>query len=271
MISYFTHGPTLAYRTYGQGPTIILAFHGFGRTGEDFQLLQEQLGTACTIHAFDLHFHGQSPAYPHRAETPFTPQELAGFFTAFMDHIGAAQVVLLGYSLGGRMALNLLEQVPQRIGRAFLAAPDGLKTRPWYRGMVASRMGRWVYRRFVERPQVVHALIHAARWTGLIHERLHRFLIGQTDSRSKRELVRHVWMSYRLIEPDLARVAANAKAHRIPIHLFFGERDRIIKPAFGARLRSLAPELVTQELLPFGHVLITPELGQAIHAHLSGR
>lgn len=268
MPHYFTHGPTLAYRTYGHGPLPVLAFHGFGRSGEDFQLLEEQLGTRCTIHAFDLHFHGQSPGYPERANTPFTPQELADYFTAFMDHIGADKVVLLGYSLGGRMALNLLEQVPERICQAFLAAPDGLKTRPWYRGMVASKAGRLVYRRFVERPQAVHALIHAARWTGLIHERLHRFLIGQTDSRSKRELVRNVWMSYRLIEPDLAQVAANVQAHGIPVHLFFGERDRIIKPAFGTRLRQLAPELITQEELPFGHVLITPELGRAIHAHI---
>jgi len=268
VIKYFTHGPTLAYRTFGRGPLPVLAFHGFGRSGEDFQLLQEQLGDRCTLYAFDLHFHGQSPAYPHRADTPFTPAELADYFTTFMDQMGVDKSVVLGYSLGGRIALNLLEQVPERITCAFLAAPDGLKTRPWYRGMVASKIGRLAYRRFVERPGAVHALIHASRGLGLIHDRLHRFLIGQTDSRSKRELVRNVWMSYRLIEPDLRRVASNARQHAIPIHLFFGERDRIIKPVFGRRLRDLAPEQVTQEELPFGHVLITPELGRAIAAHL---
>lgn len=268
MITYFTHGITLAYRTYGSGPLHVLAFHGFGRSGEDFQVLEGPLGALCSVHAFDLHFHGQSPAYPHRADTPFTPQELAGYFTAFMDHMGIQQVALLGYSLGGRMALNLLEQMPERISRVFLAAPDGLKTRPWYRGMVASKAGRLAYRRFVERPGAVHAVIHAARWTGLIHERLHRFLIGQTDSRSKRELVRNVWMSYRLIEPDLAQVASCIRQYGIPVHLYFGERDRIIKPSYGTRLRQLAPVQVDQRLLPFGHVLITPELAQAIRARI---
>lgn len=267
-VRYFTSGVTLAYRTYGHGPLPLLAFHGFGRTGADFTVLEPALRDRCTIHAFDLHFHGQSPGYPERAEHPFTPEELAHYFTAFADHIGAPKLALLGYSLGGRMALSLLEQMPERVGRAFLVAPDGLKTRPWYRGLAASRIGRALYRRFVERPAAVHALINGTRAVGLIGEKMHHFLTGQTDSRHKRMLVRDVWLSYRLIEPDLARVAANAQAHGIPIHLIFGARDSVIKAAFGHSLRSHAPELITHEELPLGHVLITPELGILIATHL---
>jgi len=267
-ILYFTHGVTLAYRTYGSGPLPLLAFHGFGRSGTDFAILEPALKDRCTIYAFDLHFHGRSPGYPERAERPFTPEELANYFTAFADHIQVPKVAVLGYSLGGRIALCLLEQTPERLSRVFLAAPDGLKTRPWYRGLATSRMGRRLYKRFVERPATVHALINGVRAVRLMNEKMHRFLIGQTDSRAKRMLVRDVWLSYRLIEPDLARVAANAKEHGIPIHLLFGERDSVIKPDFGANLRKHAPELITHEELPFGHVLITPELGTLIDAHL---
>ncbi|MBX2972484.1 MAG: alpha/beta hydrolase [Flavobacteriales bacterium] len=267
-ILYFTHGVTLAYRTYGSGPLPLLAFHGFGRSGTDFAILEPALKDRCTIYAFDLHFHGRSPGYPERAERPFTPEELANYFTAFVDHIQVPKVAVLGYSLGGRIALCLLEQTPERLNRVFLAAPDGLKTRPWYRALATSRMGRRLYKRFVERPATVHALINGVRAVRLMNEKMHRFLIGQTDSRAKRMLVRDVWLSYRLIEPDLARVAANAKEHGIPIHLLFGERDSVIKPDFGANLRKHAPELITHEELPFGHVLITPELGTLIDAHL---
>lgn len=267
-VSYFTHGPTLAYRTYGSGPLPVLAFHGFGRTGADFAILEQELGDRCTLYAFDLHFHGQSPGYPERAETPFTPQELATYFTAFADERGAAQVAVLGYSLGGRIALSLLEQRPDRLSHVFLAAPDGLKTRPWYRGLAASKVGRSLYRRFVERPEAVHLLINGLRATRLMSQKMHRFLIGQTDSRAKRTLVRDVWLSYRLIEPDLAQVAAQARQHGIPVHLFFGTNDSVIKPALGERLRQHAPDRITQEELPFGHVLLTQELGQAIRANL---
>ncbi len=264
MVQYFTHGPTLAYRTYGHGPLPVLAFHGFGRTGVDFAVLEPELGEHCTLYAFDLHFHGQSPGYPERADMPFTPKELATYFTAFADHLNAPRIGLLGYSLGGRIALSLLEQAPERIERAFLAAPDGLKTRPWYRGLAASRMGRALYKRFVVNPTVTHAIMKSLRALRLMNERMYRFLMGQTDSRAKRQLVHDVWLSYRLIEPDLARVAGNAQRHVIPVHLFFGSNDRVIPPALGESLRKHAPERITQHELPFGHMLLTPELGTAI-------
>lgn len=268
-IRYFTHGPTLAYRTYGNGPLTVLAFHGFGRTGADFAVLEKELGDRCTIHAFDLHFHGKSPGYPERAEQPFTAVELATYFSAFLDQLGVEKAALLGYSLGGRIALGLVEQMPQRLERVFLAAPDGLITRPWYRGLAASRVGRGLYRRFVERPQLAHAMIHTLRGMRLMNDKMYRFLMGQTDSKAKRMLVRDVWLSYRLIEPDLKNVADQAREHRIPIHLFFGEHDTVIKPALGAHLRQHAPELVTEQELPFGHVLLTPELGQVIRERLN--
>ena len=268
MVRYFTHGVTLAYRTYGDGPAPMLAFHGFGRTGADFAVLEQALGGRCTLYAFDLHFHGQSPGYPDRAFKPFTPEELAGFFTAFMDALGAAQVLVLGYSLGGRMVLSLLEQLPERIERAFLVAPDGLRTRPWYRALAASAAGRRLYKRFVEHPNTVHTSLNALRSLRLMNERMHRFLVGQTDSRAKRLLLHDVWLSYRLIEPDLARVGANARTHEVPIHLIFGAHDRVIRSALGKGLRSHAPEWVTQEDLPFGHALLVPELGVKLAEYL---
>ena len=270
LIRYFTHGVTLAYRTFGGGPVAVLAFHGFGRTGADFAILEEALGDTCTLYAFDLHFHGNSPRYPDRADVPFTPQELAEYFAAFASSIGSQKVTLLGYSLGGRLAMSLLEHAPERIERVFLAAPDGLKTRPWYRGLAASPFGRRLYKRFVENPSTVHAIIKSLRAVRLMNERMHRFLMGQTDSRIKRELVRDVWLSYRLIEPDLHRVARNAREHGIPIHLFFGTHDRVIPPSLGENLRPLAPELITQHELPFGHVVLTTELGAAMADHLAG-
>lgn len=270
-IAYFTHGTTLAYRTFGHGPLVLIALHGFGRTGEDFHVLEQPLGDRCTIHAFDLHFHGHSPGYPERADAPFQPAELAGFFCAFLDSIGQERAALLGYSLGGRIALCLLERMPERFSQAFLAAPDGLKPRPWYRGLAASRFGRWAYKRFVRHPQRVHFVMDALHALRLMNDRMHRFLKGQTDSRAKRQLVHDVWLSYRMVEPDLARVAANIKAQGIRTDLFFGRHDRVIPPRLGRNLARFGPEAIAQHLLPFGHVLLTRELGEAMRARLEGK
>jgi len=264
MVSYFTHGITLAYRTFGHGPSVVIAFHGFGRTGADFEALGPALGEACTIHAFDLHFHGKSPSYPERSAKPFTPHELAVFFTGFLDKINTKKATLLGYSLGGRIALSLLTTMPERTERLVLVAPDGLKTRPWYRGLAATQLGEWAYRRFVEHPEKIHLIVDGLRATRLMSQKMHRFLKGQTDSQAKRMLVRDVWLSFRSIEPDLEEVAAIATERGIPINMFFGQFDSVIRPRFGKKLHDLAPEVVSQENLPFGHVLLVPELGKAL-------
>ena len=158
---------------------MLVALHGFGRTCEDFAILEPSLGTIYTIYAFDLHFHGKSPSYPHRAETPFTPHEIAVFFSAFAEEKKVAKFSILGYSLGGRIALNLVEQCPDRIERTFLAAPDGLKTKPWYRRLAGSGPGRWptAVSLSSQGPLMIIDILGATR---LIDQKMHRFLKGQT-------------------------------------------------------------------------------------------
>lgn len=257
----FTHGLTLAYRSYGSGPVQAVAFHGFGRTGADFAFLAEHIGARCTIHAFDLPFHGDSPAPQGRVDAPFTPAEFADFFTAFVQHIGAEKLTLFGYSLGGRVALCLLQRMPERIAKAFLIAPDGLKKRPWYRGLADFGIGRMTYGLFIRFPAPVHAVIHGLRATGLLHERMHRFLIGQSDTRAKRELMRDVWLTFRALEPDLPTVALALKRLDLPVQLVFGARDRVIKPGFAHGFVPLAPRNIAVHALPTGHVVLVKELG----------
>ena len=99
-----------------------------------------------------------------------------------------------------------------------------------------------------------------------MNERMHRFLKGQTDSRAKRQLVHDVWLSYRRIEPDLAVVAQKAETQGLRIHLYFGAHDRVIPPGLGENLARHAPSSVSTHVLPFGHVLLTTELAEAIAA-----
>ncbi|HMN04361.1 MAG TPA: alpha/beta fold hydrolase [Flavobacteriales bacterium] len=256
----FTHGRiTMAVRLYGHGPLPMLAFHGFGRTGSDFVVLAPALAHRCTIHAFDLPFHGQSPA--PGGDGPITPEEWAAYIRAYVLHIGASTVGLLGYSLGGRLALVLMEQCPELLANAFLLAPDGLVVSPWYRGMVRHAWGRRLYQRFIQRPRLVHGLVRLLHRTHLLHDRLYRFLMEQTATPAIRQLVYDVWNDMRLLEPDLARVGAQLQAHEIRVHLLLGRHDKVIKPGTGGRLQSEAPAWVRIHLLPTGHRMLTRETG----------
>ena len=262
-MSSFTHGRlTMAIHRYGDGPLPLIAIHGFDRSGRDFVVLAEALANRCTFHAFDLPFHGHSPS--PAGEGPITPEEFAAFFVAYTQHIGGGPMALLGYSLGGRLALSLVEQCPALWSKAFLVAPDGLVPQPWYRGMANYRWGRWVYRKFIDHPGGIHALIAMLYRTRLIGDRMHRFLMGHSDTRKARLLLHEVWTSFRLIEPDLQRVADNLRSQAIPLHLFMGEHDRVIRPTQAKRLQQLAPEQVHVQVMHTGHRMLTVELGEAI-------
>lgn len=262
---HFTHGPlSLHYRSYGKGPTPILAFHGFGRTGEDFRVFEQALGDRCTLYAFDLPFHGGSPSPAERADQPYKPAELGAYFSAFADRFAAERFVLMGYSLGGRVALSLLETMPERIAHAVLIAPDGLKQRPWYRALASSSWGRARYRSFIDRPGRVHHLVHTLRGVGLIRDKMHRFILGQTDSHVKRRLLHDVWLSYRALEPDLGAVAENLRTRRIQLELIFGSFDKVIPPSLGHRLAGRAPEWIHVHEVPLGHQLLTKDVAARV-------
>lgn len=261
----FTHGQlSFEVSCFGHGPVPLLAFHGFGRTGQDFAVFEQALGERYTIHAFDLPFHGQSPSPSKRAQQPFEPAELRDYFTAFVDRIGAERVHLIGYSLGGRVALSLLETMPERIERAYLLAPDGLKTKPWYRGLASSAWGRARYRRFIEYPRRVHAVMNLLHRIGAINAKMHRFLLRQSDTSAKRKLLHDVWLSFRHIEPDLSTVAAHLRTRNIPLTLVFGAKDSVIKPLLAANLRPLAPDHVHVLIVDAGHQLLTNETAEVL-------
>lgn len=259
----FRHGRIAMHvHRYGHGPRQLLAFHGFGRTGIDFATLAPALAERCTIHAFDLPFHGQSPA--PEGKQPMAPEEWTACIQAYMDHIGARKMDLMGYSLGGRMALLLLDRAPELLRQVFLLAPDGLVVSPWFRQMVRYRWGRALGRAFIRHPRPIHGLLNLLHRLRLVHDKLYRFLMEQTLTPEIRRLVYDVWDSTRLLEPDLARAAQNAVDRQIPVHLVLGEHDRVIKARYGQRLTRHAPGHVQVHLLPVGHRMLNAEMGRKL-------
>lgn len=247
---------------YGRGPGHLLAFHGFGRTGTDFAAVAPALADRCVIHAFDLPFHGQSPAPD--GGMPITLQEWVACIQAYVDQIPAKEAAVLGYSLGGRMAMLLLEQGPVWLRQVFLLAPDGLVVSPWFRRMVRYPWGRALGRTFIRHPGPVHGLMNLLHGIGLLHERLYRFLMDQTATPRIRQLVYDVWAATRLLEPDLGRAARHAAARHIPVHLLLGEHDRVIKARYGKRLVKHAPKDIRLHVLPVGHRMLDAGMGRKL-------
>lgn len=115
------------YLLYGRGPSPLLLLHGFTGQGSHWAAVEPLLGAQHHLICPDLVGHGRAPAPTDLAR--YTMPAVAQELIALLDELGVAKVDLLGYSMGGRLALYLALHYPERFGRVVLeSASPGLAT-----------------------------------------------------------------------------------------------------------------------------------------------
>lgn len=261
-----THGELcLSYRTYGHGSQPLLAFHGFGRSGTDFQLFEAAIGHVFTIYAFDIFHHGES-CYPESRieKNTLRKTEIKVLFDVFLKAINADFFSVMGFSLGGKIALTLLEQFPDRVSHLILMAPDGVFINRWYKFAAKTRLGKGVYKWVDRNPVVFFRFLDFLRWSHIIHRRLHRWVRMNMETAEKRERVYKLWMTFRNIDPDIPAIRTTLNKREIPAVLIFGRYDRVIPPAIGERFSRGLSESVQFKVLEHGHMLMLEDVAAVV-------
>jgi 2-succinyl-6-hydroxy-2,4-cyclohexadiene-1-carboxylate synthase len=118
-----SEGP-LHYRIAGpdDGPLILL-LHGFLGSLRDWDDVVAELANGFRCVAVDLPGHGQSPV----ADEPPTMLSTSTLLVDLVDDLGADTYNVVGYSMGGRLALYLALMFPMRIDHLILeSATAGL-------------------------------------------------------------------------------------------------------------------------------------------------
>src|SRR3954447_25021354 len=111
------NGLALHYEEHGAGEPLILLHGGIG-TGEMFAPLMPALAAGRRVITVDLQGHGGTAD----VDRPLRPELMADDIAALLDHLGLEQADVMGYSLGGLVALRTAIQHPQRIRRLVLVA-----------------------------------------------------------------------------------------------------------------------------------------------------
>lgn len=118
------NGITLHAALAGAGPPLLL-LHGFTGSAATWRPLAERLAPLRRTIAVDLIGHGLSdaPADPAR----YSMEHCLADLLALLDALGLARAAVLGYSLGGRVALQLAAAAPERVSALVLeSASPGL-------------------------------------------------------------------------------------------------------------------------------------------------
>ncbi|MFM1931325.1 MAG: hypothetical protein RL226_628 [Bacteroidota bacterium] len=259
-------GLSMEYFVAGQGKPVI-AFHGFGRHAADFEVFREVLGNDEQLIAINLFQHGES-RWPKKREftDSLNRKELLGLLDAIPEIKNHAQFSLWGYSMGGRIALTLLEEVPERIARVMLIAPDGLKMAKMYRFAAHTRLGNSVYRMLMSRPHLITGTIDLAHKLRLVNSKFHRFIHVHLESKEKAQLVYEAWLIYRYFQPRLPHVADVLNSHPIRFTMIFGRYDSVIRPTFAVNLDALL-DTPNTHFIDSGHLLMTVQTADFIVQH----
>ena len=115
--------PHLPFQRCGSGPTLVLV-HGYLGGSEQWASELINLGSTFDVIAVNLAGYGQAHALP-------APTDIADHATAVLetlDQLGVERFHLLGHSMGGMVAQQLVHQAPNRVDRLVLygTGPLGL-------------------------------------------------------------------------------------------------------------------------------------------------
>ncbi|MCP4360322.1 MAG: 2-succinyl-6-hydroxy-2,4-cyclohexadiene-1-carboxylate synthase [Chloroflexi bacterium] len=116
------NGQSYFYECSGEGRPLLL-LHGFTGSSQNWRPLVPQLATQFQVVTLDLLGHGRTASPPE--ESRYTIDNAAIDLIAILDTLQIEQVHLLGYSMGGRLALFTAVTYPNRIHSLVLesAAP----------------------------------------------------------------------------------------------------------------------------------------------------
>ena len=259
----------------GERRRALVCFHGFARPLEDMLPWGEVWGEERMVISIHLPEHGGSrdvsPGAQGRewgGERAIAPELWAVIARRIADVEGAAAgpMDLLGYSIGGRVALAALVSAPEAWGRVVLLAPDGLRKSPFYTVTVHTQVGRWAWRAIDRRAErMLRTLDRWHRW-GLLTKHLHGFAHFHLATAEMRRMVWKGWRVHRDCWPSLGAVARVMRAHRAPVDLCFGQHDRVIPPGNGRRLAQRLKGVghVHFHRVPAGHNLQRPDVMKAV-------
>jgi pimeloyl-ACP methyl ester carboxylesterase len=111
------NGINLYYETHGAGRPMVLLHGGLG-SGEMFGPILPTLAARHRVIAVDLQGHGRTADI----DRPLDVRLMADDIAALIDHLALAKPDVVGYSLGGGVALRLAIQHPEKVGKLVSAS-----------------------------------------------------------------------------------------------------------------------------------------------------
>jgi len=220
----------ISYQVAGDGDVILL-LHGWGGEAASFQPVFKWLSQSHKVYALDLPGFGNSQIPP----TPWNASDYAQFVTAFLEKFSISKVHLIGHSFGGRIAIILSAEHPEKVDKLILVDSAGLtpkRTTKYYLRVAIAKTGKWIRRCGTPGARLANAL--SAR-------------IGSKDYQDAAEMRATL---VKVVNQDLRSLLPRISASTL---LIWGEHDKDTPIGFGKVMEREIPDAGLVVLKEAGH------------------
>lgn len=234
---------TLHIQTTGNGPPLAL-LHGWGLHGGIWQDIVDELSHHWRVTVIDLPGHGMSTM----PESDFTLETLTREIAQVLDQPTA----LLGWSLGGMIAMQFAATHPDHVSKLILVAstPQFVRTNDWPHAMD---------------PQVLDVFAkHLTQdFQGTVQQFLALQAHGSEDERTTLRQLRKLAFSRNAPDPRALQAGLSILGQSnirplltkvtCPALLIYGQHDRMVPQAVGTDLLDLMPQATLHVINRAGH------------------
>lgn len=253
---------SIHYTTYGYGQKLLLCFHGFGETAESFAVFEKPLAERYTIIAIDLPLHGQTS---WNGELLFTVEDLITIIES-IPIINKRNFSVMGFSMGGRVCLQLYQQIPERIEKLILIAPDGLKMNIWYRMATQTSWGNQLLKMAMKKPFGFFAFTRALKKASLVNMGVYNYIHIHLKNENMRMRLYTIWTTMRKMKPSITVIQSLIQQYHTPVVLIYGQHDKVIRFITGKKFKKKIESFCSLHVLPTGHRLLHEKNSAAIAA-----
>jgi pimeloyl-ACP methyl ester carboxylesterase len=233
-IEAFCNASSLSYLQAGAGEPTCILLHGFGASKEIWWSAVTEAAALGRVFAPDLPGHGGSPLLQAARMS-----QIARRILDFCDARGLSRIVLVGHSMGGNVAVELVLARPALVERLMLVDPAAHSTEmPIYNG--SSRVNT------LQRWAALRASMALAQKVGVVGRYVpHRHRGGFVLPALRRAsyLARHdIDALHRQLDNLFANpIGARLGELRLPTLVVSGEFDPLVPPAHSRRVADAIP------------------------------
>lgn len=225
----------------------IVLVHGLGASLHTWEPWVRALSKTHRVVRFDVPGHGLTGPDPTNDYSDARSRRL---LHALLDTLRLDRVMLVGHSMGGRLAWSYAAEHPERITRLVLIAPDGFAS-PGFEydkpAEVPAVLGlmRWVLPAFVLRANLTAAYSDPERLTDSVAGRYQDLMLAPGNREA---------LLARLRQTVLTDPASRLARITVPTLLLWGEDDGMIPVQNAEDYLRLMPNATVVRLPGLGHV-----------------